>query len=225
MAERLRVDMHMHTEYSPDSRTSLRIFAEAAAAEGLDVVCVTDHDTVEGALRLREMDGPFRVVVGEEVNTREGELIGLFLQRAVPAGLPVEETIARIRDQGGLAYVPHPFSRNRRRHLRRAALERVARSVDAIEVFNAREAFGGDNRRALAFAVAHALPGGAGSDAHRPNEIGRAYVAVAPFETPQAFLRELRSGEITGTLSGLRAHLRTRYDVLRRWFIRPERRR
>src|SRR5438445_5162064 len=209
--------MHTHTEYSPDSRTSLRVFAEAAAGEGLDVVCVTDHDTVEGALRLREMDVPFRVVVGEEVHTREGELIGLFLQRAVPAGLPVAETIARIRDQGGLAYVPHPFSRNRRRHLRRAALERVAPKLDIVEVFNAREVASSSNVRALEFARSHDLPGGVGSDSHRPIEIGRAYVDVAPFVTPQELLIALREGKVTGTLSGIGIHVRTWVDTGRKF--------
>ncbi len=225
MSERLRVDMHLHTEHSRDSRTTLQVFAGAAADAGLDVVCVTDHDTIEGALRLRELDLAFRVVVGEEIHTREGELIGLFLERAVPPGLTAGETIARVHEQGGLVYVPHPFSRNRRGHLRGDALERVASLVDAIEVFNAREAFAGDNRRALAFAVAHRLPGGAGSDAHRANEIGRAYVEVPPFDTPAEFAVALRSGKVTGELSGLRAHLRTRYDVMRRWLGRRERRR
>lgn len=220
---RLRVDMHTHSEFSPDSRSRLASFAAAATDAGLDVVCVTDHDTIEGGLRLREMDVPFRVVVGEEVYSRDGEIIGLFLERAVPAGLPAEETIARIHEQGGVAYVPHPFSRNRMRHIRRDALERVAPFVDAFEVFNAREAFAGDNRRALAFAVAHGLPGGAGSDAHRPNEIGRAYVEVSPFATADEFVAALRSGEVSGTLSGLRAHFRTRYDVFRRWMSRPTR--
>lgn len=223
MRERLRVDMHMHTEHSPDSRSPLRLFTEAARAAGLDVVCVTDHDTIDGGLRLREMDVPFRVVVGEEVYTRDGEIIGLFLEQAIPPGLTTEETIARIHEQGGVAYVPHPFSRNRVRHLRRDALERVVPMVDALEIFNAREAFSGDNRRALAFAMAHGLPGGAGSDAHRPSEIGRAFVEVSPFATPEEFVDALRSGDVTGSLSGVRAHLRTRYDVLRRWLSREKR--
>lgn len=221
----LRADMHMHTEYSPDSRTSLRAFADAATAARLDVVCVTDHDTVEGALRLRELDVPFRVVVGEEIYSRDGEIIGLFLERVVPPGLSAEETIARIHEQGGLVYIPHPFSRNRLRHIRRASLERIVSAIDAIEVFNAREAFAGDNIRALAFAVAHELPGGAGSDAHRPSEIGRAHVAIPPFNTPREFVEGLRSRQVTGTLSGVRAHLRTRYDVFRRWLARATPRR
>ena len=220
---KVRVDMHMHTEYSRDSRQSLRVFAAAAEQAGLNVVCVTDHDTVEGALRLREMNTALRVIVGEEIYTRDGELIGLFLERAIPPGLPLDESIARIREQNGVAYVPHPFSRNRLRHVRRSVLERSVPLLDAVEVFNAREAFAADNARALAFAVRHNLPGGAGSDAHRPNEIGRAYVEIPDFATRDEFLVSLRSGLVSGTLSGIRAHLRTRYDVIRRWLTRATR--
>jgi predicted metal-dependent phosphoesterase TrpH len=169
------------------------------------------------------MKTPFRVIVGEEIYTRDGELIGLFLERTIPPGLPLEETIARIREQNGVAYVPHPFSRNRMRHLRRSVLERSVPLLDAIEVFNAREAFAGDNARALAFAIRHGLPGGAGSDSHRPNEIGRAYVEIPDFATRDEFLAALRSGLVSGTLSGIRAHLRTRYDVVRRWLGRATR--
>lgn len=223
MKDRFRVDMHMHSEYSPDSRTPLRAFADAAGAAGLEVVCLTDHNTIEGALRLRELAVPFRVIVGEEVYSRDGEIIGLFLERVVPPGLSAEETIVRIHEQGGLVYVPHPFSRNRLRHVRRAALDRIAERIDAIEIFNAREAFASDNAKALAFAVAHGIAGGVGSDAHRPSEIGKAFVEIPPFATSAEFVQALREGTVTGKLSGLRAHLRTRYDVLRRWVARRTR--
>src|SRR6266511_5232180 len=97
---KLKVDMHTHSEYSPDSRTPLASQAAAIKAAGLDVVCATDHNTIDGALRLRELADGFRVIVGEEVSSRDGEIIGLFLDKAVPRGLSAEETIARIRDQG-----------------------------------------------------------------------------------------------------------------------------
>lgn len=216
--------MHTHTEHSPDSRTTLRGFALGVAKAGLDVVCVTDHDTVDGALRLREMGVPFRVVVGEEIRTRDGEIIGLFLERPVPRGLSAEETIARIRDQGGIVYVPHPFSRNRLHHIRREALERVVAQLDAVEVFNAREALAGDNRRAYGFASAYGLAHGAGSDAHRAGELGRAYVEVPDFATPQEFLAALRAGRVSGKLSGIGVHVATRYDTFRKWLSRARRR-
>lgn len=219
-----RVDMHTHTEFSPDSRTKLAAFAAAAADAGLDAVCVTDHDTVEGALRLREIAAAVRVIVGEEISTKDGEIIGLFLEAAVPRALPAEETIARIHDQGGIVYVPHPFSRNRRNHIRFSALQRIAGTLDAMEVFNAREAFAGDNRRALAFAARHAIAGGAGSDAHRSSELGRAYVELdRDFATPTEFVTALRSGRVAGRLSGVTVHVGTRYDVIRKWLRRRRR--
>jgi predicted metal-dependent phosphoesterase TrpH len=217
---KIKVDMHTHSEYSPDSRTPLASQAAAVRAAGLDVVCATDHNTIEGALRLRELADGFRVIVGEEVSSRDGEIIGLFLDKPVPRGLSAEETIARIRDQGGLVSVPHPFSRNRRFHLRRSVLERVWTDIDCIEVFNAREAFTQDNVRAAAFANEKGLPGAVGSDAHRASEIGRAWVEVEEFAGRDDFIAALREGSIIGKLTGNYIHVMTRLDVLRKWWTR-----
>jgi predicted metal-dependent phosphoesterase TrpH len=215
--ERVRLDMHMHTEYSRDSRVALAQFAELAREAELGAVCITDHDTIEGALRLREMNTGLQVIVGEEITTADGELVGLYLEKPVAPGLSAEHTIQLIHEQGGLAYVPHPFSRNRRRHLRRSVLERVAPSLDIVEVFNAREVASSSNVLALEFARQHSLPGGVGSDSHRPIEIGRAYVDVAPFVTPQELLVALSEGKVTGTLSGLGIHVRTWVDIGRKF--------
>jgi predicted metal-dependent phosphoesterase TrpH len=218
--ETIRLDMHMHTEYSRDSRVVLSEFAALARLAKLGAVCITDHDTIEGGLRLREMETGLRIVVGEEITTADGELVGLFLAKRIPPGLSVEKSIAQIHEQGGLAYVPHPFSRNRRRHLRRSVLERVASSIDIVEVFNAREVASASNVQALEFARRHDLPGGVGSDAHRRIEIGRAYVEIAPFTTPQELVAALREGKVTGTLSGFGIHVRTWIDMGRKLLTR-----
>ena len=217
---KLKVDMHTHTEYSPDSRTPVKTQAAAIKAAGLDVVCATDHNTIEGALRLREIADGFRVVVGEEVSTRDGDMIGLFLEKAIPRDLSAEETIARIHDQGGLVSVPHPFSRNRLFHIRRAALDRVWKDIDCIEIFNAREAFTQDNLRAAAFARERNIPGAVGSDAHRPREIGRAWVEVEEFKGREDFIAALREGSVIGKLTGNYIHVLTRLDVMRKWWTR-----
>ena len=219
-AKKLRVDMHTHSEYSPDSRTSLKRQAAAVKAAGLHVICATDHNTIEGALRLRELADGFRVIVGEEVSSRDGEIVGLFLEKVIPRGLTAEETIARIHDQGGLVSVPHPFSRNRTFHIRRSVLERVWKDVDCIEVFNAREAFTSDNLRAAAFAKEKELPGAVGSDAHRASEIGRAWVEVEDFTGREDFIASLREGSVVGKLTGNYIHLLTRMDVMRKWWAR-----
>jgi len=212
--------MHTHCEYSPDSRTPVAVQVLAIKAAGLDVVFATDHNTIEGALRLRDLADGFRVIVGEEISTRDGEIIGLFLERAIGRDLSAEETIDRIHAQGGLVSVPHPYSHNRIHRIRREALERVWPTIDAIEVFNAREALAGDNRRALAFASAHNIPGAVGSDAHRPWEIGRAYLECANFRGRDDFVGAMRSGTVTGRLAGHSIHLFTRYDKVRKWLGR-----
>jgi predicted metal-dependent phosphoesterase TrpH len=214
--DRVRLDMHMHTEYSRDSRVALADFAELARNAQLGAVCITDHDTIEGGLRLREMNTGLQVIVGEEITTADGELVGLYLEERIAPGQSADHSIDLIHEQGGLAYVPHPFSRNRRRHLRRSTLEQLAPKVDIVEVFNAREVASSSNVRALEFARAHDLPGGVGSDSHRPIEIGRAYVDVATFASPTELLVALREGKVTGTLSGIGIHLRTWIDIGRK---------
>ena len=216
--------MHTHSEYSPDSRTPLAAQLAAAKAAGLDVLCATDHNTIEGALRLREAADGIRVIVGEEVSSRDGEIIGLFLEKPIPRDRSAEETIELIHEQGGIVSVPHPFSRNRLYHIRRAALDRVYGQIDCIEVFNAREAFAADNRRAEAFAKEREIPGAVGSDAHRTSEIGRAWIEVDEFADRDGFLASLRGGTVHGRLTGSAIHLATRYDVFRKWLGRRTKR-
>ena len=190
---RLRVDMHTHCAASPDSTTSIEDQARAIRAARIDVVCATDHNTIEGARRLEDIAVGFRVIVGEEIGSREGEIIGLFLDRAIPSELSAEETIARIKAQGGLVVVPHPFSPSRPQQLRRQTLDRLWPQIDALEVINGREEFPSDNKRAARYARERGIPGTAGSDAHRATEIGRAYVEIDDFGSAEELLEALRS--------------------------------
>ncbi len=218
--KRIKLDMHTHSEFSPDSRTPIAAQARRVKELGLDVVCATDHNTIEGGLRLREAADGFRVIIGAEILSRDGEIIGLFLEKDVPRGLSAEDTIASIKDQGGVVSVPHPFSRNRLNHIRRSALERVWRDIDAMEVFNAREAFMGDNLRAAEFAREHGIAGAVGSDAHRTRELGQAWLEVDDFLDRDGFVAALRTGTVNGKLTGQLIHLWTRWDVMRKWFSR-----
>src|SRR5437764_5569868 len=153
----VRVDCQVHTRWSGDATTTLDELAERVAAVGLDVVCITDHHTLEGARRAVERGIGARVVVGEEVRTRAGELIGLFLTERVPYVLPVEDAIARIRAQGGLVYAPHPLDTSRRGIGERELDDLAARgSIDVVEVFNAKVREAGDNERAAEAACRHA---------------------------------------------------------------------
>jgi predicted metal-dependent phosphoesterase TrpH len=215
-SRRVKVDMHMHSDVSPDSRMTPRVMAERIRAVGLDVACVTDHNSIRGALRLREIADGSRVIVGSEVLSRDGEIVGLFLEQDVPPRLSADETIERIHAQGGIVSIPHPFSRNRRNHITAEALERVVGKTDAVEVFNAREALASDNERAAAFVARHAVAGSVGSDAHRPSEIGAAWIEMDDFGGRDDFVAALRTGTVHGRLSGLFVHVGTRWDVLRK---------
>jgi len=194
----VRVDCHTHTMWSGDSTTTEDELIEAVSATGIDVLCVTDHHAIDGARRLRDAL-PCRVIVGEEVRTTQGELIGLFLEERVPFGLTPAETATRMREQGGLVYVPHPFD-PMRRNLVESALVSLAGDglIDAIETRNAKTSLESLNQRAFEFASTHRLAAGAGSDAHVPDAIGSAYVEMAEFDDPSSFLAALREGTVVG---------------------------
>jgi predicted metal-dependent phosphoesterase TrpH len=213
-----KVDMHSHTRLSKDSLNNPRLLVETAAKRGLGAICVTDHNGLANALALAALpDLPLMVVPSEEVKTREGEIIGYFLQELIPKGLSPEETVQRIHDQGGIAAVPHPFDQARNSsRLQTPALERLAAAglIDAVEVFNARVTFPDDNAQARAFAEAHGLPMSAGSDAHTLLEIGRAYVEVPPFRTAAEFLAGLRANRVQGTLSSVLIHASSRWATM-----------
>ena len=196
----VRVDMHLHTMWSGDATTTPDELAAAVAASGLDVLCITDHGTTNGATRLAESgELGCRVVVGQEQRTWAGELIGLFLAERIPNGLPPDEVCRRIREQGGLVYVPHPFD-PMRQCLRADVLEGLVADglIDAIEGRNAKTSLESLNAQAVAAAARWGLPCGAGSDAHVPEAVGAAYVEVPDFIDASSFLEALRAGSVIG---------------------------
>jgi predicted metal-dependent phosphoesterase TrpH len=160
---------------------------------GLSPVFLTDHDRTDGARSLLDA-GQAATVVGEEILTTEGELIGLFLKVPVPRRLSPEETVAAIKEQGGLVYLEHPYDTGRR-NLREEAIERIAGQIDIVEVFNGRSE-PELNRRAEELRDTLGVPAGAGSDAHRLGEIGGVYVEMEEFEGAADFLAKLREARI-----------------------------
>jgi predicted metal-dependent phosphoesterase TrpH len=213
--EHIRVDLHVHTCYSHDCLLSLEDLIAAAQRRGLAALAVLDHNEIEGALALKEM-APFPVVVGEEIYTSEGEVAGLFLQERVPPGLPLEEAVARVKAQGGLLYIPHPFDRHRSSALGEPSLLRILDQVDALEVLNARALYAADNEKAMRFAASHGIPGGAGSDGHTTGEIGQAYVEMEPFADRDDFLLSLSRSRIGGGISSPHVHLYTTWAKIRK---------
>jgi predicted metal-dependent phosphoesterase TrpH len=191
------VDLHCHTSASFDSLAKPESVVRAAVRRGLTHLAITDHDRIEGALRARDAapDG-LTVIVGEEVRTADGDLIALFLERAVAPGRPARETIAEVRAQGGLVGIPHPFDRFRGSMLNDPRLEALASQVDWVEGWNAR-LVGGGNQRAAEFAHEHSLPSVAVSDAHSILEVGIAYsVLDGDPSTPAGLLAALRAATI-----------------------------
>jgi predicted metal-dependent phosphoesterase TrpH len=196
----LKVDMHVHTMWSGDSTTTPDELAAGVATSGVAVICVTDHNAVAGAI---ELDGAgdlgCRVIVGEEVRTTAGEIIGLFLTERIPFGLKPSEAAAMIRDQGGLVYVPHPFD-PMRHCLAEPALRDLAAAglVDAIEVINGKTSLDALNAQAAAVAHELGLAAGAGSDAHVAEAVGAAYAVVDDFTDAASFLAALHNGRVEG---------------------------
>lgn len=213
----VKADLHSHTSLSPDCRMSYEEIIAACRREGLWALASTDHDTLQGAREL-ESRAPFRVIVGCEIRTAQGDLIGLFLEEAIPGGMSMADTARAIREQGGVVYLPHPFDRLRRSAACRFLpdLDSVAPLVDVVEGINARCLFPQDNRRAAEWAAGHGLPLGAGSDAHSGGEIGQAYVEMEPFEDASGFLESIRGARLNGGLSPPWVHLGTTWAKLRR---------
>jgi predicted metal-dependent phosphoesterase TrpH len=184
--------------WSGDSTTTPDEFAEGIGASGLDVVCITDHNAIDGAVELRDRLA-CRVIVGEELRTAAGEIIGLFLTHRVPMGISHVDAAKSIRDQGGVVYIPHPFD-PLRRNLTEVALYELAEAdlIDAVEVLNAKTSLSSLNRRAAEFAAEFGIVAGAGSDGHVPDALGAAYVEMDDFATPMEFLASLANSTVIG---------------------------
>ena len=190
------VDLHMHTDHSYDCATPVEVLLAEARGRGLGAIAITDHNEISGALEARAKADGVKVIVAEEVKTGEqGEVIGLFIEEKIPRGLTLQETIAEIKRQGGLVYVPHPFDRMHSVPDYEHLLE-VIDDVDAIEIFNPRIAISEFNEEAVRFAAKYRIPGGAGSDAHVTQGLGSVRIRMRDFDGPEEFLQSLRDADI-----------------------------
>jgi predicted metal-dependent phosphoesterase TrpH len=212
----LKADFHMHTHYSPDSEMSPERMVARCLQVGLNCIAVTDHNTTEGAFIVREV-APFMVIIGEEVGTAEGEVTGLFLLETIPAGLSPVETARRIKDQGGLVSLPHPFDRFRSEVITRRGIEDVLPYADIVEVFNSRNNLDADNQKAHEFAREHGLLTSGVSDSHTPIELGRTYVTMPEFDgTPAGFKEALAQGTIHGRKMTPLIHAATTFTKIKK---------
>ncbi len=211
----IKADLHIHTCYSVDCLTPLERIVERCLERGINCIAVADHNTIAGALRLREI-APFKVIVAEEILTVAGEIMGLFLSKEVARALSPQETISRIRDQGGLVAIPHPFGRSLPWHPNVLVSTEILSQVDIIEAFNSRTPFSGSIHRAAALAKEQGKAASAGSDAHTLGEIGRAYVQMPEFDGRDDFLDSLAQGRIFGQRSSYLAHFASTWAKIRR---------
>jgi len=205
----MKIDLHCHTEASADCSTPLVLFPARCRKRGVWVQAITDHNEIWGAQKLQEMveeeeikkaGFPLTIIVGEEVSTTHGEIIGLFLKEKVPAGMSPKETVIAIKEQGGLALLPHGFDPLKRWRLQPTALETVADEIDIVETFNARISQLRWNQAAVDWSKLHDVPMSAGSDAHTLADIGSAWVEVPVqrIQNPQDLLSALQSGVPVG---------------------------
>jgi predicted metal-dependent phosphoesterase TrpH/glycosyltransferase involved in cell wall biosynthesis len=192
----VHVDLHMHTDHSPDCATPVDTLLDTAKRVGLGAIAITDHNEISGALEARDRANGIKVIVAEEVKTADqGEVIGLFIEEKIPRGMTLQETIAEIRRQGGLVYVPHPFDRMHAVPDYEHLLE-VVEDIDAIEVFNPRVAFSAFNEEAARFAAKYRIVAGAGSDSHVAQGLGSVKIRMRDFDGPDEFLESLRDADI-----------------------------
>ncbi|MFH1972852.1 MAG: PHP-associated domain-containing protein [archaeon] len=179
----MKVDLHVHTNYSKCSNLELKELKKLCDKFKIKPA-ITDHNTIEGAKKFKDC------IVGEEINTKEGELIGLFLNERIKPGLEIDETVEKIREQGGFVYVPHPYDWVRRNHIKRLDFD-----IDIVEVFNGRVMQQKNNRKARAFAKKNNFLMGIGSDTHTIIEFGHSYVVMDDFDSPKDFLKKLEKAK------------------------------
>lgn len=214
-------DFHIHTRYSRDSLLSEDGFIRRAIERGLTHVAITNHNNVEGAIAVRDrvaaqgLADRLHVILGEEVSSADGEIVGIYLERTIPPGLSAMETADAIHQQGGLVSVPHPYDPFRRAHLREPALLQLleAGKVDAIEVFNSRVTFARHNQQAAELAARYRIPGIACSDTHSGVEVAMSFNALPAFSTAAELRAALTSNEWHGSRSSGLIHLTTRWAV------------
>ncbi|NLN69452.1 MAG: PHP domain-containing protein [Chloroflexi bacterium] len=209
----LRVELHLHTAASADSLVTPQNLVKHCQQVGINRVAITDHNCIKGALAAHAL-APELVIVGEEIETTQGELLGYFMTEPIPPGLEPMQVIQRLRDQGALISVSHPFDRIRSAQWTEAQLLAITPHVDAIEIFNARCLSNHPNQQAAAFAQAHGLPGTVGSDAHSLVEVGRATLLMPPFEGAAEFLLALKHAQPQTRLSPAHVHFYSTYAKL-----------
>ncbi|MCJ7829214.1 MAG: PHP domain-containing protein [Dehalococcoidia bacterium] len=213
----IKADLHIHTEYSMDCTMSLEQIIARCLEVGINCLGIADHNTIAGAKKMKEI-APFSIIVGEEILTLDGEVIGFFLSHEIPSKLSTKETVAQIKAQNGLVCIPHPYDRLRMSVFRDQVFDDIMNDIDIIEAFNARSLSAGSSTRSRQLARKYGKAASAGSDAHTLPEIGNAYVEMPDFNGKEEFLASLGKGKISGNKSNPTAHFISTWNRLKkRW--------
>ena len=214
----LKADLHMHTHFSHDSGAPSKSIVDRCIKTGVNCIAVTDHNNIGGALEVQDL-APFRVIVGEEIKSSKGDIIGLFLKEQIPKGLSPMETVEAIKSQDGLVMVPHPFDRLRPSAIKYDALQEILPYVDIMESFNAHNLLMRDNEKAEGFTRDNNLIAAAVSDSHTPLELGRTYMELPEFDgSPEDFKRALAQANLIRRRANHILRMTTVYIKLRRLF-------
>ncbi|MBI2670929.1 PHP domain-containing protein [Candidatus Woesearchaeota archaeon] len=207
----INADMHIHTKYSHDCTTNLDRFRKICLKRSIFPV-ITDHNTIAGALKYRKLYKD--CIIGEEISTKQGEIIGLFLEEEIAEGLDITEVIDKIRQQDGLVFLQHPFDKLRKNRLKEYYFDKM--KFDIVEIFNSRTLFHKYDLKAKNFAEKNKLLKGVGSDAHLEMEIGASYVMIDEFNSKKQFLKNLESAKFFVSKSPFYVHMFTKCIKLKR---------
>jgi len=206
----MKIDLHIHTKYSPCSILQIKTLRKLCKKFDIHPA-ITDHNTLEGAKRFKDC------ILGEEITTKENaHIIGLFLNTKIKEGLDIDETVDKIKEQGGLVYVPHPFD------WRRNNVPRLDFKMDILEVFNGRIWQQSLNEKAKEFAKKNNIIMGVGSDSHVSPELGRIYNEIEEFNSPKEFLKNMKKAKLVTKKNG--AWIQLKVNVIsgtRKWILKP----
>lgn len=209
-----KIDLHTHSHKSPDGSIKAGDYLRMLLQGKLDAIAITDHNRIDEAVEWHSQLGD-RIIVGEEITTTAGEIIGLYLTEAIPAGLSPIDTVERIRQQGGLVYIPHPFE-TVRKGITPQVLDHIAKYVDIIEIHNGRAVFQDRSAEAKAWGRKHNVAGAASSDSHGRVGWGRTYTVVEELPTQNNLKELLQTAHYRHASPGVRGILYPKLNRLRK---------
>lgn len=211
MSRIIKAIFHIHTDASRDCNISPHALIDACLKKSIGLIIITDHNTIDGAMLVKELaPSGLKVIVGEEIKTKEGEIIGIFMKNAIKEGLSLSETMQIIKKQDGIVCVPHPCDTLRKERINNDALLKNIKEIDIVETFNARNILSRDNMCAYDMAKKYNKKQIVGSDAHTLNELDSTIMELAEFSNKREFLHSLENASFLTKKSPLVVHVKSK---------------